>query len=480
MSDAMCKREVVIIGAGVAGIAAFVSAVRSRCASSIDIVDTRGIGNGVAFATTEPQLLCNTSVETMSLVDDDPNDFMHYLHGQAIDVSPDAFVPRFHVSRYLANCYADYRMLARDAGVRHRYVMASARTIEKQPTGRYRVLLDDDTFLDASDVLVCTGSGAPFLPDALRPHVGAPAFFGCLYPEQRVLESLTMPSRVLVVGSRLSAVDAALLACGAGHSVVMASPSGRLPAVRTATPRECPVAIDDAAFARLDLSSPLLYRRLLRLVARSAEAVAGRPLREQIDRSINAAARLAQEAALARHGATDWQNVLVRYMDLGEQLLCRGTPEARTRALENCATAVGRYLFAMPLGTAEKLLGFMNNGRLQVLAAVPRRLRREGLWSVQWSNGAFDRFDAVICATGFNKQRFHATHSSLALMPDSRFPLAAPHVSPDLRVWLPEAGEPERIWTAGIASYLAAPMVNAVYQSVRQANQITAAWGSGQ
>ncbi|MBW0445155.1 hypothetical protein [Paraburkholderia phenoliruptrix] len=292
------------------------------------------------------------------------------------------------------------------------------------------------------------------------------------------MKSLAMPSRVLVVGSRLSAVDAALLACGAGHSVVMASPSGRLPAVRTATPRECPVAIDEAAFARLDLSNPLLYRRLLRQVARSAEAVTGRPFRGQIDRSSDAAERLAREAVLARHGATDWQNILVRYMDLAEHLLRRGTLEMRTRALANCATAVGRYLFAMPLGTAEKLLAYMSDRRLQVMPAVPQSLRWDELWRVQWSSGAFDSFDAVICATGFHRQRFHATYNLLALTAETVSPLAVPHVSPDLRVWLPEAGEPERIWTAGIASYLAAPMVNAVYQSVRQANQITAAWRS--
>lgn len=216
MFDAMCKREVVIIGAGVAGIAAFVSAVRNRSVSRIDIVDPRGIGNGVAFATSEPELLCNTSVETMSLLDDDPYDFLHYLRAKAIDVSPDAFVPRFHVSRYLADRYADHRMLARDAGIQHRHLMATARTIEKQPTGGYRVLLEDGTSLEASDVVICTGSGAPFLPDALRPHIGAPAFFECLYPERRVMDYLAMPSRVLIVGSRLSAVDAALLACGAG------------------------------------------------------------------------------------------------------------------------------------------------------------------------------------------------------------------------------------------------------------------------
>ena len=478
MANATGKREVVIVGAGVAGIAVFVSAVRNRSVSRIDIVDPRGIGNGIAFATTEPALLCNTSVETMSLLDDDPYDFLHYLRTQAMTVSPDAFVPRFLVSRYLADRYSHYRMLARDAGVGHRHLRATARTIEKHPTSGYRVLLDDGTSLEASDVVICTGSGAPFLPDALRSHIGAPGLFECLYPERRVVEYLPELSRVLVFGSRLSAVDAALLACGAGHSVVMASPSGRLPAVRTATPRQCPVEIDEAAFVRLDLSSPLLYRRLLRQVARSAEAVAGRPLRSQIDRSTYAAERLARETGLARNGATDWQNILVRYMDLAEQLLRGGTLETRNLALSNCATAVGRYLFALPLETAEKLLRYMSEGRLQVMPAVPERLRRDERWRVEWSSGALDSFDAVICATGFQRQRFHATRDSLALTADPLLPVTAPRVSQDLRVWLPEASEPERIWTAGIASYLAAPMVNAVYQSVRQANEIAGAWRS--
>src|SRR5579875_1554112 len=70
MSNAAAKREVVIVGAGIAGVAAFIGAVRSRSVSRVDIVDPRGVGNGIAFATTEPALLCNTSVETMSLLDD--------------------------------------------------------------------------------------------------------------------------------------------------------------------------------------------------------------------------------------------------------------------------------------------------------------------------------------------------------------------------------------------------------------------------
>jgi hypothetical protein len=41
-----------------------------------------------------------------------------------------------------------------------------------------------------------------------------------------------------------------------------------------------------------------------------------------------------------------------------------------------------------------------------------------------------------------------------------------------LQVSLPGAEAPEDIWLLGMASYLAAPMVNSVYQSVRQAREV--------
>jgi hypothetical protein len=41
-----------------------------------------------------------------------------------------------------------------------------------------------------------------------------------------------------------------------------------------------------------------------------------------------------------------------------------------------------------------------------------------------------------------------------------------------LQVSLPGADRPDNIWLLGVASYLAAPMVNSVYQSVRQAAEV--------
>lgn len=477
----MSRQAVVaIIGGSVTGIAAFIRLVRSGAAQRIEMIDPQGVAAAIAFSPAQDMLLCNTSVQTMSVLDDDMHDFQHYLRTQGIEVGQDAFVPRAWVSGYLKQRYAEYCDLAQAQGIEHRVVRGTVRHIKPVARGDYRLFLDDGGCVAASAVLVCTGSGPAFLPPLVIPHVGAPGIFSTPYPAEPLLASLSKPSRVLVLGSRLSAIDSALLLCGAGHQVLMASPSGRLPGVRTATPRQCAVAVDEQRFSRLDLQSPRLYWHLLRLVARAAKAINGRPLREQVERTTEPTGRLRGEVALALQGATDWQNLLVQFMDLADVKLRAAAPEIRVAALHNCWEAVGRYLFAVPLQTATTLLRFIDEGLLQLAPQLPTRLEWQGSWQACDELGNIEAIDAVVCATGFHKQLFHATRDGLELQMPSATTCTPPEVSPQLQVCLPGADGPENIWLLGVASYLAAPMVNSVYQAVRQVGEVVALLGSAQ
>lgn len=464
--------SVAIVGGSVTGIAAFIQLVRTGAASRIDIIDPEGLADSIAFTEAQDMLLCNTSVQTMSVLDDDMHDFQYYLQAQGIEVSENAFVQRAWVSGYLKQRYAQYLDLAQAQGIEHQVVRAAVCHIHPVSPGQYRLVLDNDTCLNTSAVLICTGNAKELLPSLVVPHVGASGIFPTPYPTQLWLEGLAKSSRVLVLGSRLSAIDSVLLLCRAGHQVLMASPSGRLPSVRTATPRCCPVPLDAERFARLNLESPRLYWHLLRIVARSAKAISGRSLREQIDRSVEPVQRLRGEIALASQGATDWQNLLVHCMDLADIKLRAAPAAVRAAALQNCWEALGRYLFAVPLETATTLLRLIDTGQLQLAPELPTKLERLGTWQAHSSNGRVDSVDAVVCATGFHKQHFHATSDGLELQVPTGTPCNPPQVSTQLQVSLPGATGPENIWLLGVASWLAAPMVNSVYQSVRQACQV--------
>jgi len=471
------RATVAIIGGSVTGVAAFIKLVRTGVAGCIEIIDPEGLADSIAFTASQDALLCNTSVQTMSVLDDDMHDFQHYLRDQGIDAGEQAFVPRAWVSGYLKQRYAEYRDLAEARGIEHRVVRAAVRHIKPVAHGDYLLELEDGSQRSASAVLVCTGSAAPFVPPLVTPHLGAPGIFATPYPTRSWLASLTRPSRVLVLGSRLSAIDSVLLLCGAGHQVLMASPSGCLPGVRTGTPRRCTASLDEARFARLDLESPKLYWHLLRIVARSAKAISGRSLRAQIDRSAEPVQRLRGEIALAEGGATDWQNLLVQCMDLADIKLRAAPPAVRLAALQNCWEAVGRYLFAVPLQTATTLLRLIDQGQLQLAPQLPTTLEWQGKWQACDRHGRVEVVDAVVCATGFHKQPFHATPDGLALHVTPAMACTPPEVSAQLQVSLPGAGAPENIWLLGVASYLAAPMVNSVYQSVRQAGEVVVMLG---
>ena len=475
MADARGRRRLAIVGGGASGVAAFVAAVRYGVAASIDLIDPVGIGGGVAFSARDDALLCNTSVETMSVLDDEQDDFLAYLHSIDVAATRDSFAPRAYVSRYLTARYRQFAARARAAGIEHRFVQAAAIRVEGAKAGGYRVLLDDGAVRDATDVLLCVGHGAPHVPAEVEPHLGAPLLFESLYPEQDVLAALRPCSRVLVLGSRLSAVDSALLLCEAGHTVEMASPSGRLPAVRTATPRACPVEVDARALASVDVNAPGFAWRLLRIIARSARAVGSRPLREQVVRVREPIERMRREADLARRGVTDWQQILVGYMDAAETRLRHEALASQRRALAECSRVAGRYLFACPLQNADKLLRYARERRLTVRAGTPARLRPGARWRVFWGDGKQDDFDAIVCATGFRKAPLAGSATAVT------FGAAAPGDAPlcvgsDLRVWFEGAAHPERIWTLGLASQPGAPIVNAVYQAVRQAYELCRAW----
>ncbi len=470
------ERRLVIVGGGASSVAAFVAAVRYGVARSIVLVDPRGVGRGTAFAAKHSALLCNTSVETMSIIDGDHDDFLAYLHSIDVSATRNGFVPRAYVSRYLASRYDQYAALARASGIDHRLVTAAALRIERMPAGDYVIVLEGGATLRATDVLICTGHGAPYVPDAVKPHLGAPLLFESLYPEERVLAALEPASRVLVLGSRLSALDSALLLCGAGHSVAIVSPSGRLPAVRTATPRACPVLVDAQALARMDLHSPALSWRLLRILARAARAVGERPLRTQVERAREPIERMRREADLARRGETDWQEILVAHMDAAQMRLSDVPAERQRHALAECSRVVGRYLFACPLQSAEKLLEYARAQRLTVRGATLTELHRGAQWGVRWDDGAHDIYDAIVCATGFCKAPLRASANAIVLDECAAVPGATLRVGSDLRVLLPGAACPERIWTLGLASQLGAPIVNAVYQAVRQAGELCRSW----
>ncbi|MBZ4319576.1 FAD/NAD(P)-binding protein [Streptomyces huiliensis] len=483
-------RTVAIVGAGAAGTSVFAHLAAAvargggggRPIRSVLVVDPSPPGWGLAFGDDDPLLMCNSAANVNSLLPDRPDDFVDHLRARGWTGAPDTCVPRAAMAAYCADRWERARDTAERAGVTVRHIASTVRSVHL-PGGPARLRLDDGTELAADDVVLATGVHRPRVPRGFAAFTGHPRYLDSPYPSARLRAALgTGPRRVLVLGSRQSAVDAALLLCRDGHRTTLASPSGSLPAVRLslhAPPRDFPPL---ERMARLDPEDPLLEGRLTRCAVEAVRLLGDRPLRAQGSRAADPVRRLAEETALAEAGMCLWPGVAVAVIE-ALTAFADGLPADRTRALmRRFDWFVGRYLTALTVVNARRLLAHCASGALRVAPAYPESVGfSDGVWRVSGPPGSPpETYDHVVNATGFHPPdlTWRADGTELLLAPGA---LLAPgdqavdRLEADLRVRRAPGAPPERVWVAGTGTHVRIPFANHLRTVTRQAR-----WVAGQ
>ncbi|WP_372405811.1 FAD/NAD(P)-binding protein [Streptomyces luteireticuli] len=475
------RRVVVIVGAGVAGTAVLWHLVdalggasgRRPEVGSVVVADPSPAGRGLAFGEDDPLLMCNSAADANSLLPDRPDDFVDHLRGLGWTGKPDSCVPRARMADYCHDRWARARDLAGEQGVAVRHVRAAVRSVRPGP--RPVVTLDTGERVVADDVVVATGVHRPRVPDGFADFTAHPRYLDSPYPVERLRAQLGTGRRVLVLGSRQSAVDAALLLCRDGHRTTMASPSGTLPAVRTslhAPARDFPPL---ERLARLDPADPLLAERMTRCVVEAVRLLGGTPLRRQTSRAADPVRRLAEETALAEAGAVQWPGVAAAVIE-AFTAFAEGLPPDRRRTLtERFAWFTDRYVTALAAVNARRLLVHFHSGELELAATYPRSVSfGNGTWRVEWpgSRSPTGVFDHVVNATGFHPPELWWADggAELRLVPHGTDTVR--HLGPDLRVRREPGAPPERVWVAGVGTHPRVPFSNFLPTVARQARAV--------
>jgi len=469
----MNNLHVAIIGAGATGVAAFIALVRQGACKRITLLDASGPAIGQVYASQHPELLCNTSVELMSLLPPHYHDLLHYLHEHTNNgITLADFVSRKIIGDYIQDRYTRYLSLAYQQGISVSFIRDAGKQVMRQPGGDYLIETRQSGTITADAVIVCTGYTHPAIPEALVSYQGDPLFFASPYPEKLMLEKIRPDSHVLIVGTRLSAIDAALVLCRQGCRVSLVSPSGDLPAVRSAVMLR---PIQASRLAWLTDSAviseqvrPDIRKWVIRLLAH-ASAIS---LREQFVAEAESIQRLRRESELARQDKTEWQYRIVGMINAINQH-SHTLPEAVKHSLSAFLRATGRYISAMPLKNAEKLLSYVDSGLLSV-----EKLRADSLqksdsgWTLSNPQGEITHFDALVCATGYAPPRHSMTHNGLILADARDASAAPPRLNNHLQLHLTHRVSPESVWLAGISTHLSVPVVNALFVAVEQVNRI--------
>ncbi|MGA5700603.1 FAD/NAD(P)-binding protein [Peterkaempfera bronchialis] len=471
-------KHAIIVGGGASGVTLFTLLATTPGISSITVVDPNPIGLGTAFGTTDPLLLCNTSVDVTSIKPTGESDLLRYLAARGWPVHRDHFVPRYLVGQYCRERYLTYRRTAEQAGIRVRHHRARGTAVRPRDDGGYTVVLDDGAQLVGTDVFLCLGLDQPVVPELVRAHVGHPDLTTVPYPVGR-LRRLPAAARILVLGSKLTAIDAALVLGQRGRRVVLTSPSGQLPAVRSRLSRPASPVLDPGSWRRLAPESPDFDREAARLVVSAvARAGSGAALRAQTSGAAAPADRLAEELRLAESGQVPWQDAIAEIIDAINDSTASWPADTRRAVLGRYRHLISRYISSIPVRNARLLLEQLTGGTLAIVPRLPEGITpaKAGTgWLVRWADDRTEHIDHIVCAAGYHKptlrqlpDRTLLLHSDPALASAG----AEPEVSAGLRVCDPRSGAPERVWVLGATSHPRAAIVNYLNTAARQATGI--------
>ena len=403
-----------IIGAGAAGIAGLQAAIKQGRADEITLVDSRRPAQGLAFGVSHRRYLCNTSTPVMSIDAEKPDDYSAWLRARGKDSGTDTFTPRIEFSAYLSDAYQRCLQQAAAAGIRVGHLNRNADSIRPEGGSGFTLRCGDET-LTVDKVLLALGDTVPNIPEAYSHMREAETFFVTPF-DARCEDFLSQGQarNVLILGTSLTAIDAAKACLDHGARAVMTSPSGRLPSVRSEFTPLSPAPMTREQFADLVAAPDSFAENILRWIDAYGRDC-GIPLDAQVTHADGEGARLAEEVELAAEGKSLWQYFIGETQGHLNREMPWLAADVRKILFDQISQWPGGYMTAMPLANGRILAEACAQKQFAV-CQLPERIEAHGSgWQVKWADGSTEEFSAVICAAGFSTPRLSLAGDELRI-----------------------------------------------------------------
>jgi len=377
---ALTRPTIAIIGGGFTGaaIAWHLARLGVAPASRIVVVEPRDtIGAGLAYSATDPAFRINVPAAKMSLDARDLGDFQAWLDAtDAVAGDPAATLAdgRVFPRRSVFGAYvADRLAPALDSGLVE-HVKAAATSVERDPSGGYRIALGEKGQLQADLLILAITHPPPKPPAVLAKALDGHPRFVTDTTAAGALDSVRPRDRVLVVGTGLTGADIIASLDARGHAGPILAISRRGLRSRGHAPAAYP--------ARGDFTS------------RPAPTA----------RALLAAIR--RELGVAREAGETWHSVFDALRSQGPAIWAALTVEERRRLVRHLRPFWDVHRFRIAPQVEAVLEQRLADGSLAIEAASLGAARVEGedmvvtLMSRGGGGSSEQRFDAVLIATG--------------------------------------------------------------------------------
>jgi hypothetical protein len=432
----LTEANIAIVGGGAASVALLKElAISSDFTGSVCTIAPYPLGVSQAFTAPLPALT-NTPVHNNSLSHRDTADFHRFLTERGWPYNINDFTPRLLVANYVKETT---RRTTSQLGDRHHHMIGYATDIVKDSYSRWRIVGSHEEVI-ADAVVLSGGLGVPLqsIPLGLRNRL-----VGATIRSGQQLNSCAHRSRpdspVLILGTKLSAIELALAILDRGGSVCLASPSGVLPAVRTILGPSTSNRTPNTADLRTSIDGCLQWSNT------SLAELEARAVSDPLD-------LLKYEISEAEAGANLWQHRIGTIIDEINATEFTGSAHLKTQ-MATVRTFNSRFISAMPLESATKLQNAAADGRFRV-----KKLTNLEVESTS--------FSSVLSAQGFEPPRSPQWISAEHLSLDGQGIISA-ELSNSLEYRNPDDSR-SNIWALGTRSWSVVPIVNYLRTAVLQ------------
>ncbi|HEY1697318.1 MAG TPA: FAD/NAD(P)-binding protein [Polyangiaceae bacterium] len=377
MSVQSASRTVAVIGGGAVGASLLYSLIGrlssespARARTRLVLFEKSGrIGPGLAYAKDESPYLLNQSAQTMSLVPGRRAHFGEWLESRGVSLAggEDLFCPRQLFGDYVEDCVAGALEGARRSGLPVSTIRGEVSSLTPRRFGGYRVVAAGHAPIDADVVVLALGN----LPSSRFRALEGPGFVASPYPSAEMCARIPGNARVAILGSGLSAIDAALALFAAGHTapVTMASRGGMLPAVRGPL-RSCElhhVTRANVALATDQGRRPLRWGTVVGWIERE---LAVRDLSVSWDRDfpawVDPLEHYTSQVAAAERGERVWQSIGETLNPMMEVVWHHLADADKRLFLDRVYSRFMSHWVPVPLETGRRVLGLLREGKLVV------------------------------------------------------------------------------------------------------------------
>lgn len=387
--------SITLVGGGASGLAVFLQLIeRAKDGDQLGrvVILERGQipGPGLAYSNSCSGTIINMHTDTMGLYFDKPRHFTEWR----TSLKEGEFPSRLKYGEYLQHTWAQALSAAEQAGLNVSVIHEEAKAIERLSDGAFSLVLSNETTLVSQAVVLALGNFTSVYNSHL---LNLPGFFPSPWPLSQ-FKSIPPDSSVIIVGSRLSAIDAATYLCDNGHkgTITLMSRSGRLPRVQgdqTTYPRR---------YALYELAKQLekdpddsLLQVTSGLMAELSHATDG-DWSWIIDDS-SPERQLRQDIKAAMTNQVQWQAVLRGTAPVVERYWNRLSPRSQQLFMEKYHSTWMRFRHGMPVQNAQKIVRMLESGQLKIVKG--ESVRWDGTFKAETSSGIIEA-PYVIEATG--------------------------------------------------------------------------------